>query len=434
MSKEQKKDFRCIVCDKNDWENIDKYRIKEVGMSICKSCGFISYPSLYKTEEEILDYYRNDYRGAPNISTYFTGVRKLHYHNHFLNKYFKKWAEEKKDKPFICDVGAAFGMFLNWTRQFAPNANLYGVELTKGFRRNAYHLYNLNLTEKFDDSLKYDLISSYKCAEHIIDVDKEIIKYRNALNDDGILYISVPLWFKDLNNFGMGGFDLETYYHTNHINTWMQPHFEHILKKAKLKIIEEDHLIYPSTYICQKDDSTKEEEPPALYKEVMEKLEKVYDTYVTYEKSEYDKALKIYSNFPLCHVGRYEFNKKKYDSNGYDWIKKNIIERAAEDCKEIFEIMIFCADICMRYNDIELALDYLDKALKARPQSADAILKITHCFRIAAKKEPKEREQYIRKAASLALEVARNSPQHFNESMNWVYSDFAEIKTPFEKG
>lgn len=430
-----KKTFRCLVCEGTNWENVDKFRIKPVDMSICKSCGFVSYPTLYKTKEEILDYYRNDYRGAPNISSHYTGLRKLKYHDHFLLKIFQSWKEKKNTRPFICDVGAAHGMFLNHVKQYAPTANLYGVELTKGFRRNAWHFYGINLTEDFDDSLQYDLISSYKCAEHILDVDKEMVRYSNALKPDGVLYISIPFWFTSMENSGVSGFDIEFYYHTNHINVWMKEHFEYLLRKAKLKVVMEDHTIYPSTYICQKDDTIELGELPKLYDSVMASLKKVHEAYIAYEHSDYNKAIEIFPNFPICHIARYEYMKKKYHEKGYDWIKENIIDKAVKSCPNNPDLFLFAADVCMRYDKIELAVEYLDSALKVLPGSEGIILKLSHAFRQMAKKtaNAEDRNKFVTEARDSVMHLAKTSPQYFAEAMNWVYSDNANIPTPFEK-
>jgi len=99
--------MECIVCKSNDWENVDKYRIKPEGMSICKSCGFVSYPSKWKSQEEIKQHYRNDYRTHPTSNNVFTGQRKVHFHNHFLTSVFKEWAESGKKSPNVFESGAA---------------------------------------------------------------------------------------------------------------------------------------------------------------------------------------------------------------------------------------------------------------------------------------------------------------------------------------
>ena len=51
--------MRCIVCDSTDkWKNVDEFRLKPSGMCVCENCGFVSYPSRWKSEDEIKKHYR----------------------------------------------------------------------------------------------------------------------------------------------------------------------------------------------------------------------------------------------------------------------------------------------------------------------------------------------------------------------------------------
>ena len=88
--------MRCLICESNDWENVDEHRVIEKGMSICKNCGFVSYPSLWKSEEDIKKYYQEDYRKPPIAGNLFSGQRKLYYHEAFLAPLFKEWREIDK--------------------------------------------------------------------------------------------------------------------------------------------------------------------------------------------------------------------------------------------------------------------------------------------------------------------------------------------------
>jgi hypothetical protein len=80
----------CVNCNKNDWSNVDQYRLKPSGMCICNNCGMVSYPSKWKSYEEIKKHYQSEYRKPPTSSNYFTGQRKLHFHNSFLQDLFKE--------------------------------------------------------------------------------------------------------------------------------------------------------------------------------------------------------------------------------------------------------------------------------------------------------------------------------------------------------
>ena len=196
--------MRCIICDKSEWENVDQFRQKKQGMSICKSCGFISYPAKWQEKEKVIEFYRKEYRNPPTDQNLYQGQRKIHYHQEFLAEpVLQKWHKEGKKDPVIFEVGAAYGLVLAWFKNmrdpsgvpFFPSADLNGSELTKSFKRNAYHEFGLDLKDDFDDTKKYDLIMSYKVAEHMLDVDLEILRYKKSLKPDGKLYISVPTWF-----------------------------------------------------------------------------------------------------------------------------------------------------------------------------------------------------------------------------------------------
>ena len=83
--------MRCINCESDGWKLVDQYRIKSQGMSICKTCGMVSYPEKYKSIDEIKKYYNSSYRNPPNSGNFFSGQKKLNYHNSFLEEYFEAW-------------------------------------------------------------------------------------------------------------------------------------------------------------------------------------------------------------------------------------------------------------------------------------------------------------------------------------------------------
>jgi SAM-dependent methyltransferase len=247
--------MRCPVCETNKWTNVDHLRIAAKGMHICDNCGFVSYPKAYKTEDEIKAHYETNYRQCPSVQNAFTGQKKLHIHSAFLTPLLKEWKDKGFKDPVIGEVGAAYGMFLNWIRGHFPEADISGTEYTRSYRRNAWWEYGIKLDVDFDLTKKYDLITSFKVAEHQLDIDLRLREYAQALKPEGFLYISVPLWFHRMTNFGAEGFDLEYYYDKNHINVWTRDHFEYLLSKAGLEIIRTDEWLYDSTYLCKRNDA-----------------------------------------------------------------------------------------------------------------------------------------------------------------------------------
>ena len=321
--------MRCVICDHSNWENVDEFRLSKQGMSLCTTCGFVSYPEKHKKKEDVIEHYRHTYRAAPGVDNLYTGSRKLHYHAEFLEEIIKKWSEEGKTDPVVSDVGAAYGLYLQWfkqlrhpenNKQLFPDADLNGVELTLTYRRNAWHEFGLDLKEDFDDSKKYDLITSYKVAEHMYDIDVELKRYYEALNDDGKLYISVPTWFRILHNFGVeSSFDIEYYYSTDHCNVWHERHFRHLLQKCGFAIEKEDHAIYDAAYICRKlKEGEKVEEVKLLtVDQIRANLAAVKEASDLLTAQKFADALNVYPNFPMAWRAHYEMNRNQFHQKGF---------------------------------------------------------------------------------------------------------------------
>jgi tetratricopeptide (TPR) repeat protein len=427
---------RCPICNTEaPWKNVDEYRIKPSGMSLCMTCGFVSYPDVILSTDKLKEFYREEYRDVPTVQNLYAGERKLHYHNEFLSEVFHEWASQGFITPTVCDIGAAFGLFLAWFKKQLPHAQLHGTELTLSFRRNAWHEHKFKLTEEMDTSIKYDFISSYKVAEHIPNIDKEIRKYAECLSDRGLLYISVPCWFDTLNNFGATGFSLEYYYHKNHINVWSRKLFETLLKKCGLEIIKQDHVFYDSTYLCKRNDALMSVVP--VYddpNEVLSNLDRIKKAAIAFDNSQFELATQLWPNFPDAQIGKYESKRQQYHQQGFDGLHENYLKQLLKDCPNSSVAMIFCADICMRYSKWDFAIEYLDKGLKMRPNDPGALTALAHCFRQLgnAATHPKEKTKWLEEARTATRYLKTVSIQNSHDCITWIYNDNARIPMPGE--
>lgn len=432
--------MKCVSCGaENEWKNIDEWRVIPKGMSICQGCGFISYPSLYKSEEEIKAYYRTDYRRIPKVSNLFTGSRKLHMHDAFLGPELKKIAE-RTDAPVIGEIGAAFGMLLNHIKlNYFPKADVSGTELTTTFRRVAFHEFGIELTEDFDLSKKYDLIISYKVAEHQLDIDQRLRQYCEALAPDGLLYISVPTWFGPMVNFGLPGFDLEYYYDTNHINVWTQKLFETMLKKAGLEIVKFDNMIYNESYICKRNDELMKEIPQyENYLEIEKKMQAIKAAFQALQSGDTVAAIRAYPNYPDAWSAHYERKRAELHQHKQDVTLDEILSEFygpfKNACGDCYETWRFVADLAMRYDNYELALDYWQKCIMVRPGAGYVLGPITHCYRRMAEtaKDPKFAEALRRKSIEITRHWISSDLENRNEGINWLYFDLTKLKLPSE--
>lgn len=434
--------LNCPICHKNEWENVDRYRIKAQGMNLCHGCGFVSYPEKYKDKAAVREYYRKEYRPAPNINNLYTGQRKLHYHGAFLQELISKWAGEGKTAPVITDVGAAMGMFAAWWKNGPrlpsgapafPDADINGVELTTSFRRVAYHEFGVKLTEDLDTTKQYDLISSYKVLEHIFDPDKELELYRNQLKPDGYLYISVPVWFEKLSNFGVGGWDIEYYYHPDHVNAWSRAHFEYILRRAGFKIIKEDHDTYDSTYLCSIGEETKPALPLPAYDMIGNHLAKIHAADEALRRKNWDLAVELWPRFPVARRARYEFSRADaHKAGGYDWIKRHHIDPWLQIDPGCIDGLTFAADVALRYDQFDDCLGYLKQCLQIHTNSESHLSMLGNVYRAMAQKAPNEEKkiELFGQALGISRAIRNNSLQSMPQAVTWAYNDASMIPIP----
>lgn len=415
--------MRCIVCSSSDkWKNVDEFRIKKEGMSMCESCGFVSYPSKYKSEAEIKEYYRKDYRKPPTIGNLYTGEKKLNLHNAFLKDLIIKWNEEGKSRS-VFEIGAAYGLFLNWIRASLKECTIAGTEWTSSYKLNAHHEFGIDLVDDFDSSKKYDLIASYKVLEHQLDADKHLRTYAECLTEDGCLYLSVPVWFNRLCNFGMDGFDIEYYYHPNHINYWSMKLLKTLFNKAGLKIVKHDKYMYDDTFLLQRDDSLMglkpEYEDP---KEVLGWLKSIKEAWDAYQLNDHETAATKWPNFPNAYKGYYENNRAKMHKQfKFEQIESDFINKVLDNCDRCYEAYTLAGDISMRYDQWERAIHYIDEGLKIKPNDVGLLFAMSTCFRNMFNKT--KDLNYIAKSRDVCRYVSNVSTQARGEAINWIYHD-----------
>lgn len=421
--------MRCFICNSTDqWENVDRFRLTNQEMAICKNDGFVSYPKLWKSKEEIFNYYRKEYRPAPNVSNLYTGQRKLHFHAKFLNEEIGKW-QKSETKPSIFEVGCAYGMFLDWFRHVVPGATVAGSELTQSMKRVAFAEYGLNLIDEIDTSKKYDMIVSYKVAEHQLDFDKELELYKQCLNDGGIVYISVPTWFDQMTNFGLGGFDIEYYYSTNHVNVWDREIFEYIMNRAGFEMVKKDTVIYDSTYIFKVNESVEKIPMPKHYEKNLAIMEKIKLAFDLFRENKFDEAMAMYPNFPYVYTAWYENNRKVCHDKGFDWTMENHVQKAINACPESSDPIVMATDVCMRFGRWREATKFAELGLKMKPENPVSLSQLANIMRemALAAKDSKERVHYFKQAREVARHLKTVSSQHFEESTNLIYKYSEDI-------
>lgn len=423
--------MKCPNCNSEKWQSVDHLRFKEKkpngepqGMCICVDCGMVSYPSKWMTKDKILEHYRNDYRNPPSVLNAFTGQRKNYFHHAFLIDLFNEWKKLGITKPRVLEIGAAFGMTLDFVRQFFPDAEIYGTEITTSFKRNAMHEFGIKLDDDFDDTKKYDLIMTYKVLEHQLDPHLELERYSKCLSENGRLYISVPTWFNTMSNFGLDGFDLEYYYDPNHINVWTKNIFENILQRSGFDIIKEDHIMYGNTYLCAANTSKEVELYRENHLDIISKMEQIKKAFMSFTEQKYKDALDSYQNYPAAWVSFLEINRKTIAEKGWEYFHENFVKKALDACPNSPELFITATDFAMRAKDFETAISYAKKAFFHKPNNAQTAVQMINIFKEMAIRSQKEDEKigYFKEAKKMAQHLLNTSLQHRDEAISQIYA------------
>jgi len=260
------------------------------------------------------------------------------------------------------------------------------------------------------------------------------------LKPHGLLYISVPIWFAKMGNFGLDGWDLEYYYDPSHINVWTEKLFVTLLNKCGLEIIKTDHWMYDSTYLCKRNDelmSLKPEFEQALnIKQIMQAIK---EASLAYDQHDFETAINKFPNFPVAWVNYYEKSRAQAHQGGQgkdplEHVKDKFIGPALKSCPYSLEILRMVADIHMRYEDFEGAVKVCQRALDARPNHASFLMTLAHCFREIGlrAKDPADKVRMLTESRDCANYLKDVDLSMRNEAVSWVYRDNSEIPTPHE--
>jgi 2-polyprenyl-3-methyl-5-hydroxy-6-metoxy-1,4-benzoquinol methylase len=302
---------KCSICRVDNWHSLDYLRDHEywyqkekreeaepIGFKICKECGFVTYD--YIEPGRLKSFYQHE-RPVVNHNNVITGRRKNNYHIAFWNKSdeFNRIIREK-DSRFL-DVGCAQGELLKCLNMdyCIAKDRLYGTELNDCFIHFARNEYKFNVNDYYPE-MQFDFISMYHTLEHFQCPDAALKEAIQHLKPKGIMYISVPYWFKTLQTFdGSLCIDFEELYHLNHVNVFSIQSFKNMLNNAGLDIIQDDEIIYGYTAMVKRGEIK-----PIIkdnYETIVKRLETEKQAISVVQK-EPDKALALIPEYPDAYI------------------------------------------------------------------------------------------------------------------------------------
>ena len=158
----------------------------------CNSCAFVYLDNIPDESEIYEEYYekpvrKDDYTKFSSIpllaDIYAINEQRLYYIRKF------------KLKGNILDIGCGTGLFLKTASHYG--FNVYGIDVSQAAVKNAKEEFGIDADKKLisqldPDHMKFDVITMWHVLEHLIDPVGELLKVRELLKDEGVLFIEVP--------------------------------------------------------------------------------------------------------------------------------------------------------------------------------------------------------------------------------------------------
>ena len=271
----------------------------------CDNCGMV-YANVQKTQDELDKYYREQNKYEFNDKQ---GKVPQSYVEHF-NKIYNFIEPHLKSKDVrILDIGCSTGALLN---VFDENGykNVYRVDPSNSCAEFALYEYGIpvitdNILEvQIDD--RYDLIILSATLEHVINVRGFIKKVKDLLNENGLLFISVP----DLGRFIYFENSAFQQFSSEHIQYYTLQDLRNLLLTNDFKLYQLDH---------KENEITKIKDP---------------ELFTLFKKLDYENDYKIERNFNSeIFIGNYI--KQNYK------LEFQLKEKLNQKLKNIYKVIIW---------------------------------------------------------------------------------------------
>jgi hypothetical protein len=236
----------CPVCNNADKFLIlaekDRYGL-ECTTVICKKCGLlITSPRM--TQLSYNEFYDREYRklySASEVSTdsYFN---KQYSHGILICNFIKYHLKINDfNNKFVVEIGCSAGGIL---KAFSDGgASVQGLDLGKSYLNYGKERFNLSLNygtiHDFEFNKSPDIIIYSHVLEHILDLEKELLRIRQISNENTVIYIEVPGVLNIHNVYR----DFLLYLQNAHIYHFSLKSLQNLFSKYGFVLIEGDEFV-----------------------------------------------------------------------------------------------------------------------------------------------------------------------------------------------
>ena len=177
----------CWLCG-GDARIDEQYR--GVSLYRCGDCGFLFAPE--RSTGDLHGIYTDEYfEQYPGGESYIADETQRRYEAAKRLKWVTSYASGGR----LMEIGAANGVFLDEARK--AGFDVFGIEPAAGLAARARELFGVNVIAGFIETAKippepFNAICAWHVLEHIREPQQSLRRLREALSDDGLLFLEIP--------------------------------------------------------------------------------------------------------------------------------------------------------------------------------------------------------------------------------------------------
>lgn len=237
--------IKLVLRDRKYWFAKNMIYNEPIGFQICAECGFVNYAQRWPEEEYKLKLISPE---ETTVDKIFVSRNKIKQIIDFIKSFDNECILENHGN--ILEIGCQYGLGAKYTK---AKKNYFGTEYNKNLAHYAKNNFNINiLTDDEIFSQKYHLIIADQIIEHQLYPGLWLEGLHKSLEDIGLLFLSVPIYFEDLRDMGYGGTNFETIYPLYHQNCFSEVSIKNLILKCGFTIIKTEQTINGLNFLCKK--------------------------------------------------------------------------------------------------------------------------------------------------------------------------------------
>lgn len=229
--------IKCCICNSSQHEVFYK-QVGENTLLRCRKCGLVYLKHFSEEKDFIGDAQSELDKNNTEKVEYWSFPELYKKHKNVFDNFFKdrlaKITRNNRPHSSMLDIGCGYGFWLNFCKE--RGFDVLGIDVSETAISWVKHHFKIPVmissVESFSSEITFDAIVMCDVLEHFLEPVEQLIKLRDMLSDDGVLYIQVPnlIGFKLRNGQG--------YHLPYHIWQFSLRSMKNLLNKSGFEILD----------------------------------------------------------------------------------------------------------------------------------------------------------------------------------------------------